>query len=511
MKRWMVLCRKGFRRFWGLENMGEVYHVNIGDNARHVVVGANVVQIGHLTLPTFPLLLLAGLVTAYMGWQLWQQWQQRGPTEMSGEFNIAIAEFGQMDANGRIRPSPKGESLSRVLYGRINQEFATLFTQVNAQLWHEDVGLGVELGPITGQTAAERRANAAALAERINAHVVIYGYLETTAAGDQLTPEFYVRDLREAGDLVGAYQLGAPIPVPASLDTLADSLKVNPRLSDRTKALALFTLGLAWEFAGYPERALAQFQAAERLPDWRNDEGKEILYLFLSREAYFLWLDGEVDEAAVYEPLEKALKLNPGYGRAYVGLGNYHREKAERLRAELTVHKQAEGLASSTVRATYTAVQAEISQAVTAYRQAITLAPPDPADQTAVKAHLALGTALLLQAVVAEEMQQYGQAEGYYRQALTAFQEGLALTAGGDYRHQGLAHASLGVLYQSQAALRSRRTDLPPGDAETAALLLQALAEYRLCVQAAAQDPADWFLQQVKDENCAPQLTRLGQ
>ncbi|GIK57235.1 MAG: hypothetical protein BroJett015_28980 [Chloroflexota bacterium] len=491
--------------------MGDVYHVNVGSNARQVVVGANVVQIGHLTLPTFPLLLVAGLVAAYMGWQLWQQWQQRGPTQMSGEFNIAIAEFGQMDANGRIQPSAKGESLSRVLYGRINQEFATLFTEVNAQLWHDEVGLGIKLGPITGQTAAERRANADALAERINAHVIIYGHLEPTADGDQLTPEFYVRDLREAGDLVGAYQLGAPIPVPASLDTLADSLKVNPRLSDRTKALALFTLGLAWEFAGYPDRALTQFQAAQQLPDWRDDEGKEILYLFLSREAYFLWLDGQVDEAAVYEPLQLALRLNPDYGRAYVGLGNYHREKAERLRAELATYKQAEGLASSTVQATYTAVQAEISQAVDAYQQAIALAPADAADQTVVKAHLALGTTLLLQAVVAEEMQKYGPATDYYQQALTVFQEGLALTAVDDYRHQGLAHASLGALYQSQAALRSRRTDLPPGDAETAILLARAVAEYKLCVQVAAQDPADWFLQQVKDENCVPQLTQLGQ
>lgn len=501
-----TMWQKAWRCFLGLEPCGRLYHVSIGSNARGVAVGSNIVQIGSITLPTFPFLMLAGVLAAYLSFQVWQQ---RGPTKMSGEFNIAIAEFGQMDADGRIHRSDKGERLSRALVGRMDQEFGDLFAEVHAQLWHNDLGLGVRLGPIHGQTAAERAVHAAALADRIKAHIVVYGHLETTANGEQIVPEFYVRDLREAGDLVGPYQLGAPIAVPDSLDSLAESFKVNPRLSDRTKALALFTVGLAWEFAGYPDRALAQFQAAELLPDWHNDEGKEILYLFLSREAFILWRAGEEREQDVLRPLQLALALNPQYGRAYVGLGNYHRERAERLRVALAAHKQADGLASPTVLASYTAVMAEISQAVAAYQQAITLAPASPSDQVAVKAYLALGGAIMLQAVAAEDMQQYGQATDYYQQALAVFQEGLVRTAVDDYRHQGLAHASLGLTYQRQADMRLRRTYLPPDDAETLALLAQAATNYALCIQAAEQDPLDWFLQQVKDENCVTQLAAV--
>jgi tetratricopeptide (TPR) repeat protein len=507
MSKWFFAAwYKAVRWFLGLETGGSLYRVKIGANAQAVAVGSNIVQIGHLTLPTFPFLLLAGVVTAYFAYQTWQT---RGPVTMTGEFNVAIAEFGERDSNGRIHHSEQAEDLSRWLYGRIHNEFGTLFQEINAQLWHDDLGLGVKLGPIEGKTAAERSANAAALARRIQADVLIYGYLQPGKTGGHFVPEFYVSDWREADELVGPHQLGAPISVSASLDSLAESLKVMPRLSDRTKALALFVTGLALETAGYPERALAQFQAAAELPDWRDDEGKEILYLFLSREAFLLWRQGQDREEEVRRALEQALRLNPRYGRAYIGLGNYHREKAERLLTELQRLKQAEGLASEAVLAASGRFETEIQAAIAAYQQAIALAAETPQGQVAVKGYLALGGAIMAQALAAESLQQYGRAADQYQQALAAYQHGLALAEPTDYRHQGLAHLSLGLVYYQQANLRSRRTDLPTDDAETLHLLAQAADEMMLCVQYADQDEIDWFLQQIKAEQCLPLLAKL--
>jgi hypothetical protein len=73
-------------------NHGDVIAGEVGEGARGVVIGKNIVQIGTLKVPLLPLLLvplilIGGFAAAFFA--------IRGPTRMDGSFNVAVAEFGQ--------------------------------------------------------------------------------------------------------------------------------------------------------------------------------------------------------------------------------------------------------------------------------------------------------------------------------------------------------------------------------------------------------------------------------
>ena len=143
-------------------------------------------------------------------------------------------------------------------------------------VWHDGLAWPQKrttLGAVSGQTAEERAAAAAALAGRVRADVVIYGHIEGSGAGRRFVQEFYVapRLQPEANETIGRYQLGEPIPLPASLrdaDTLAREA-VAGRVSTRANAVFRLILGLRADILGQHEDALTLLRRAEaELKGW---------------------------------------------------------------------------------------------------------------------------------------------------------------------------------------------------------------------------------------------------
>ncbi len=457
------------------------------DKITTVVKGKNVIHVGTLVIPTWPVLIGALLLSATLAVLLLRP---RGPTQMTGEFNIAVAEFGQMGADRQAHPSEDGRNLSQWLFERLQTEFAGLSPGVAVQVWHDSLELGVDIGIVPGATAEARAEAAAQLAQKIGADIVIYGNLDTDQTPASFIPEFYVADLPEAGEIVGQYELGAPIPVQVPIDRLGSRLQVNQKLTARAKALTLFTIGLAWEFAGSPAKALDSFRQAEQVADWADDEGKEVVYLFIGREAHFLWREGEDGEAEVQQAFRNALALNPDYARAHIGLGNFYHEKAQRLVVQQNLDPA--GLEQ---------VFSNVEQAIAEYRSALDSALQPPANKRLeITARLALGGANRLKGQAYLRQGENDAAVSQFDLAIQEAESAQRLIGETDYRDLGLVYQGMGTAYQLKAHTRFAQGNREEGRA----LYEEAVRIYQQCIELADAQPFDWFLQQIKTDACVP-------
>jgi hypothetical protein len=421
------------------------------------------------------------------------------PAKMTGEFNIAIAEFGEVDENGRIRASEAGEILSATIFNRIKKEMQNLPSGLTVQVWHNEVNPGVQLSYLPGDTGEERAGAAMALAKKINADLVIYGNLRQHDQGSRFLPEFYVAELKDAGELLGAHTLGTEIPIRGSIDSLGGTIRFNEEFSARANALTLFTIGLALEAAGYPDRALEKFRQAEAIEGWDDDEGKEILYLFIGREANFLWLEGEDRGDEVRAAMQKALAINPAYGRAYIGLGNYHIRLSEEQFAQIqALRRQEEAINSEAMLRASSRFNQETNQAVRYYREALENLPAAGRDLVETKVHLALGGTHIRQADLLYLTGEHDTAITLLNLAKAEYEEAYDNAEDDDYRH--LALAQLGIARANHQKGNIKKNS--PNPDESHSFYRKALDSYNTCIALAQEDEFDWFLQDFRQENC---------
>ena len=308
----------------------------IGTGAHNIVVGKNVIQIGTLQIPRFiALLILAGLVVIAIsvGTLAFGRYFAK-PVRMTGQFNIAVADFGELAANGQAQATDNGHLLSAWVYTTLKGEYAKnpdLNKLGEVQIWQDspDIpGKNVKCsGVIKGNTPKDRERAAAALATKVGAHMVIYGNVNRAAPAG-LALEFYITpDLKpETSTIIGHYLLGRPIPVPMSgqANGVLSNIAIGDDLKTRTSALFYLTVLVTFDLLGRPQDALNIFQQAEAsLTSWQAADGKEVLYFFIGREALFLDDDKAAEQAA-----GKALAIEPDYARAQVVLGGVFYRRA---------------------------------------------------------------------------------------------------------------------------------------------------------------------------------------
>jgi tetratricopeptide (TPR) repeat protein len=245
-----------------------------------------------------------------------------GRGRMSGDLNIAVAQFGGLDEQGRVIRLDAAEGLSLSMYTFLGDQLQSLKQdRFNIEIWPPS-----QTGPIKGATPAERAAAAADLAKQIGADIVVYGTLDSRADASSLIPEFYIAEDKLAGaeELSGAHSLGSSISSPGATTNPATRRELNDRLLARTGALAQFVVGLAYFANGDYDNASKYFQAAENTQGWDPRDGKEVLYLFLGTAALH-----RNDLTAAEGFYNQAIQINPAYARARLGLGEiqYHRSR----------------------------------------------------------------------------------------------------------------------------------------------------------------------------------------
>src|SRR5206468_580244 len=124
------------------------------------------------------------------------------PPRMGGIFNVAVARFGRVQTDGSIRQTQETDDMARAVHSTLDAAMGELRSNLGI------VTMGPEQLPvIQGATLQEREAQAARLADQINADVIFYGTLDETGA--VFTPEFYLapQNLKRAEEAAGAYPL----------------------------------------------------------------------------------------------------------------------------------------------------------------------------------------------------------------------------------------------------------------------------------------------------------------
>jgi tetratricopeptide (TPR) repeat protein len=481
-KTWL---RRTLSKLLKREKRGDVIAAYVGEGARDVVIGKNIIKIGTLVIPTVPVLAILFVVVSAL---IFVAVNFLGPTKMDARFNVAVAEVGEMDAEGRMHRSEDGQLISKWMFDELvaaNEKYEDSAVEI----WHDSLSLlekRVKLGMVSSKTPEDRAKAASELASKVDADVVIYGHLTPPESPAEFVLEFYVkpRVRGEANVTIGRYQLGEPIPIPENFDrtdTLAKEA-LGTRVANRAGALFWLLLGLREDLLGRSEEALAVFRQAEaELTHWKEQgEGKETLYFFIGRSALFL---GRYEEAE--EALERALQINPTYARAQIVLAGVD---FRRVVSFLQSHDEEHPLQTEDMEQAIN----DVERAIDKYQKGLELAQESHEPLIEIIARLALASAYRLEGQGYFWLQDGVKANRFFELAIEEINPVLEpLADAKQHRILAQAYLYLGAAYTQQAEILRKQEDV----AGSRALYEKARAAYAGCIGQGEKAPEDEFLQ----------------
>lgn len=244
---------------------------------------------------------------------------------MVGDFNVAVVPFTEVMTDGSIAVTAESRGLAAEIHSQVDQELTTLN---EVESFNFEVRGPHDASGIEGASHEERARQAQELAEHIAADVIVYG----TMTDDEIAPEFFVhsrgQNLAGAEEMAGQYELGDRI-LGSELQTgsITDKAAARRALSARANALTHFVIGLSYYGGRDYTEALQAFELAD-IEEWGDEDGKEILYLFLGNS------EGQLGERALeagnhdtaltlFEQAaanyDESLARNPEFARALLG------------------------------------------------------------------------------------------------------------------------------------------------------------------------------------------------
>ncbi|HEX8220560.1 MAG TPA: hypothetical protein VF914_15310 [Chloroflexia bacterium] len=454
-------------------------------------------------------LLLASTPALWFGYQVLQ-----APAEMTGTFNVALADFARLDPSGRTEPIEDGRTMSTWLFRGLTAKPLG----PNFRVWHDSMSLTekrVSLGIVPGLTSEERRSNAAKLAKSINADMLVYGVL-TSGPDPKLDLEFYVAPLKDQADdeILGTYTLGSPIDVSLPIRYSDRRQNVEDALLGRSEIVTLFVHGLNKDKSRRPAEALTFFEQALDPQYWEDDDrsGQEVIYLFIGREHVALARDYDKrrdtqkaleEYQKAYNAFRNAKAINGSYARAYIGEGNvYYGLSTLEPPAERTTKP-----CIDIMNMTNTVEETCMDLAIKQYTQAVDFAdrPGGSGAYANIRAHIALGGAYRAYGESFYSRTELEEAISWFDMAIEEQNKVLALLEGKSLPVYA-AHANLilGATYHQKGAIKERQ-----GDANEAGTLWEkARAAYSQCIEQASAQPGDRDLQ-AQGVQCQTQLSNV--
>lgn len=516
---------------------GDVNVANIGEGAQvdQIAVGRNILQakinIGTFVLPVRVLLVLlvVALVAAVAVWWLVTPGQMP-----AGNANVAIVEFGAQDANGNISSSAQGAYLSQWMYNRLGDSLSDLPANARPAFWH--IATGFDLAHLfqkrTISTPILTPADAEKVAQAFNARIVIYGNLKANQDPTTFTPQFYVSQTQgEADELSGSQQLGQPIPITANVN----DEYLEQTLQPLGRALVWFSRGLNNDLNGRYDLAYQVLKQGEAsLTDWDANQGKEVLYYFIGREALFM-ANCEADASIVFTPSggnsavsfaldeanknfqlaqDIAMRNGRAYARATFGLGQVAFQRAQRLLippgstnvGQCRMNVAATTQTSCPTPSTPNTDPATLQQAHQGITHAITLldqslaelsAPPPPRLESKIRQVRATADIFLGQLQILERKPT--AAGSFMQQAIQQLQPLTLSTAPDDRRTLTNVYFSLGTAQYFSAYALAAGGDTPAGKTQAAS----AVDSFDACVKLIPPDELDVYLRANQRPKCS--------
>jgi tetratricopeptide (TPR) repeat protein len=465
---------------------GDQISGNVGAGGRFVVVGKNIIQIGTLEIPKkLAIAILLVLVIGFgIAFRYLSDLSPHGSPVMKGAFNVAIAEFGARDAKHRTKPSETGKRLSSFVFQVLNKQINNVSDNEAVKVWHNDVPRterGVEINYIAADSKAKQEA------ERINAHLLIFGNLDPAS---EFLPQFYVSDLFRGPDaILGEYALGDRIKIDPNYPELQQE-----DVTERTTVLFWLIKGLASHNRNRPQAAIKNFETAAA--KWQG-KGKEIVHFFIGQSALFPanWVESkqEFDQLVDRAKTEftQALKLNPNFVRAQIGLGSVAIVQANR---QLDQDSCTDSTCADLV------LEQFIEPAIRDYEKAVKL-PADPRNIAGASgfAPLGLGIAYKLKAEAALLSQNPREASTLSDQAIAQIQTSIPIfTQKQEYRLLGQAYLALGNAYEQKV------------ESDPTQSITGAIDAYQKCQAVEPSAPHDAILTEQIVQRCKDAINNLS-
>lgn len=508
----------------------------IGDNVTidQFAQGSNILQlkIGTVNLPVRTLFALLFVILGIAVAVWWVVTPSQMPPGQAAA-NVAIVQFGMEDANGQVTNSTQGTYLANWLNNRLNLELEDMPTDVRPRFWYLATGFD-PVALFHKQTTApvHNDADAKRVAQQVNAQIVIYGNLEPGQSTESFVPQFYVQQKEgEADELSGSQQLGQPIPIPPQLND--EYLRQN--LQPIGRALVWFSRGLQNDLNGRYDLAYQVFKQGEaNLTDWDKNQGKEVLYYFIGREALFL-ANCESDAGLVFKPADGGsavdLALNAAndnfktaqdiavsngrtYARATFGLGQVAFQRAQRQflppnsssAGQCRINVPPAGTSvSCPVRSAPVITDARITEAtnkimnaIAAFDQARQELPNPAPSRLDTKLAAARATADTFLGQLEFAKNNPAGADPWLQKAENALLPLTKTTGQDDPRTLGGAYLALGNAQWLDASSQLAKQDSVQAKAQVGA----AVQSYTACVNMIPTDAPDVFLRTILLPNC---------
>lgn len=190
-----------------------------------------------------------------------------------------------------------------------------------------------EIGNVQGATAEDRAANAARLAEEIDADIIIYGFINSLAESSSIQTEFYIANKKSYLVPGLASTFGKPFFVPSETDASL-KIRVGDEVAPRTWLFLKTILGLIYYAIAnedalietkqkYYENSLTTLLQVAEDEKWEVIGGQEVLLMLMGNVALQL---ENFDLAETY--FQEALQVDSEYARAHLGLANIFYRRA---------------------------------------------------------------------------------------------------------------------------------------------------------------------------------------
>ncbi len=436
-------------------------------------------------------------------------WSRLGSVRMDpvATMNIAVVDASDSTAGDRSVRTEDSELIRTWIVAALDRENQAMEAGERVAVWHDGLPRTEKrnrLPVLLDEEAEEREAEAAVLAESINADVVISGHIEGEGGRRQFVQEFFLfsRLAPEASESIGRYTFGKPIPLSDNLaEDALNRTSVAEQIDARTALLYRIVLALREDVLGKHEEALnilLDIESDLGLRDLSEDQlvsksgsmsGLDTLYAFIGREALFLGRNEEAEAAA-----RKALAVNAHDVRASIVLGGALMGQAEVL-------DPLEALSPGGL----------LDAAETAYRTALDNAPlasttRDVAQLALAHMQVARGAALYL---LGESEATDSEADILFDEAVRDLSQFLtSLSQSEQHRMiaQGRSYMGAARLYQGSLALRMQ-------DSERAADLFEDAREhFEACRAQGELLPEDGTLRdRIIGEGCTPGQQQASQ
>jgi tetratricopeptide (TPR) repeat protein len=411
-----------------------------------------------------------------------------------GTFNIAVAEFGEMDAGGQIRTSKAGGLMSGWSVNYLRDELKK--EDPNLEVWpNQDVFFRRTSVPLVKPETAEKTAS------DLNADLLLYGYVDTRPNPPQLVLNFWVapQDKFKFEDIQGSTQIGTPIRIV----NLADpGISVQGELERQSVAVAFIALGLAQEQLGQSQDALAAFLKAEE-----SAPQSEMVQFFIGREYLFLAELQPDQQEDFWQKAEdaflKSIEINDQFPRAYLGLGSvYMKRSAELLDTAVASSQPVDPLAMQLAE-----------QTIEAYQKVLELKddpglfgnPVKDVARTAMgNAYRQKGTILFYQGDLDSALKAFEEAIGLLETSRLAFEA--SITEHESYRrYLAQTYEYLGTVYLSQVSIFEYNQEF-----DRALLIYKdSINAFNQCISQGVNSPDLVIQDDIIEKYCQPKLEEV--